>query len=225
MKTMFSRAVVLTGLCLALGGNAWAQKDDKKVVFEGKFGYGERDQLAALARMQSATIVEDLDNKSDYLVIPDMTGGKTVQKKAQSLNSKGASIQVIDGGDFKKLVEPKVEEILAMLRRGSKAAELFNKAVVEHFSRSYKPQWTISGEKFDGLDLSGFNLYSIAFEGCSFVGAKLGRANFSSTENCDFTRVKADVHSDFGQSRNSVFKEAQISALSTSPCSRRAGSR
>src|SRR5690348_16344871 len=116
----------------------------KKVVFGGKFGYGEKDQLAALARMQSATIAEDLEPNCDYLVIPDMTRSKTVQKKAQSLNSKGASIRIVDAGDFKQLVEPSVEDILAMLRRGTKASELFNTAVVEHFSRSYKPQWTIS---------------------------------------------------------------------------------
>src|SRR5690242_15784645 len=93
----------------------------KKLVFNGKydrFTYGVEDKLKALAEAQQGTVVDDLDDKVGYLVLADLNAGKTIQKKAVSLNAKGASIQVIDADAFKKLVEPTEDEVVALLLAG-----------------------------------------------------------------------------------------------------------
>ena len=64
----------------------------KRLVFSGKFGYGVEESLKALAEAQQGTVCDDLDAKVDYLVLPDLGTGKTIQKKALSLNAKGAAI-------------------------------------------------------------------------------------------------------------------------------------
>jgi NAD-dependent DNA ligase len=68
----------------------------KKIVFNGKFAFREQERLAALTEGQQGIVLEDLDSSVDYLVLADATAGKTIQKKAASLNAKGATIQVLD---------------------------------------------------------------------------------------------------------------------------------
>ena len=90
----------------------------RKVVFSGKFGYGVEDALKAMATAQRAAVLDDLTDKVDYLVLADLSGGKTIQKKATSLNAKGAAIQVIDADAFRQLVKPTEEELTALLKDG-----------------------------------------------------------------------------------------------------------
>src|SRR5690349_11049665 len=94
----------------------------KKVVFNGKFDWGVEESLTAMAKAQQGKIKDDVDLSVDYLVLADLNAGKTLQKKAMSLNAKGASIHVIDADAFRKLVEPSEQEILAMLRGGKSDA-------------------------------------------------------------------------------------------------------
>ena len=69
----------------------------KKVVFSGKFDYGVELRLKAMAQAQQGTVLDDLTDKVDYLVLADLNAGKTIQKKAASLNApRGATIQVIN---------------------------------------------------------------------------------------------------------------------------------
>ena len=188
----------------------------RTVVFSGKFQYGHEDQLRAMAEAQGATVAEDLDKSSDYLVLPELATGKTIQKKAMSLIAKGATIQVIDAADFRKLVEPTQEELVALLRRGSKFANLFNKILVDHAPFHGRHKFELSGENFDGVDLAGFNTYVIKFDGCSFRGVTLGSTNFSVTDNCDFSDAHASGHANLGQSRRSVFRQAQFQRMTFS---------
>ena len=54
-----------------------------------------------MAEAQQATVLDDLSDKTNYLVLADLTAGKTIQKKAMSLNGKGAAIQVMDAVAFR----------------------------------------------------------------------------------------------------------------------------
>src|SRR6476660_8208856 len=99
----------------------------KNIVFNGKFGY-ILAQLKALAEAQQGIVEEDVSASTDYLVLADPSAGKTIQKKVVSLNAKGASIQVISSTDFEKLILPTDEEVLALIKSGAKAADIFNKA-------------------------------------------------------------------------------------------------
>jgi NAD-dependent DNA ligase len=60
----------------------------KKLVFQGKFDCGQEDLLHGMAQAQGGTIADEPDASTDYLVLADLAGGKTIQKKVASLNTK-----------------------------------------------------------------------------------------------------------------------------------------
>ena len=166
----------------------------KRVLFQGKFGWGDEDRLRDRAEIQGATLAKALDAKLDYLVLPDATAGKTARQKAQSLIAKGAGIRVLDADDFGKLVEPTDGDLLNLIRGGKQNAGAFRQALGGHQScvsgTKDKPTHTFAGENFDGLDLSDFDFDGIAFEDCRFVGATLNRTDFDLARGCDFSTVR-----------------------------------
>ena len=165
----------------------------KRVCFEGKFAWGEREWLKGAAEAQQGLVAEELDAAVDYLVLPDLSAGKTVQKKAASLNAKGAAVQVLDADAFGKLVSPTAEEVLALIRGGKDNAALLAKAVGGHRVPIYgappQPRVTIADESLDGSDLTRFDFSLIAFARCSFKGACVEGAVFADATECDFSGV------------------------------------
>src|SRR5947199_384177 len=104
----------------------------KKVMFQGKFGRSweqVREQLEAKAEAQQGLITDKLDKDLDILVVPELPAGQTIQKKVQTLNAKGASIQLMDAESFAKTVHPTDAEMAELMRRGPKGATLFNKVL------------------------------------------------------------------------------------------------
>jgi uncharacterized protein YjbI with pentapeptide repeats len=170
---------------------------NKRVLFQGKFGWGEEDRLKGRAEAQGATIAKALDAKVDYLVFPDSTSSKTVRQKANCLIAKGTPIQILEAGAFEALVQPTDEDLLALIRAGGKAsAESWRKARGDSYTPypgvKTRPQHTFAGESFDGLDLSGFNFRGVAFEKCSFAGAKINGTAFEIVHDCDFSRATGE---------------------------------
>lgn len=159
----------------------------KKVVLSGRFSYGVKERLQALAEAQQAKVVDDLSDKVDYLVVADLSGGKTMQKKAMTLNGKGASIQTLDADAFGQLVEPTDDEVIELVRAG------ITDLIVTHRGQSR----TIQSENFDRLKLKDAHLRNIAFAHCSLVGADLNGVHFNSATDCDFSKASgAGVHID-----------------------------
>lgn len=182
----------------------------KKVHFCGKFNWGEQERLQGMAEAQQAQIAEDLDNSVTHLVLPDLTAGKTVQKKVVSLNAKGAAIQVLDSAAFEALIAPTDAEILSLLRGGPKAADRFNKVLRCNLPYGHSlVKLTLTGENFDGLDLSAFNLGAIGFERCSFVGASFPGETIGPARECDFSSAKAE-HLHFDSVDGSRFNGARL---------------
>jgi uncharacterized protein YjbI with pentapeptide repeats len=190
----------------------------KKVCFAGKFQYGKYGPLArymALAEAQQGKIVEELDGKTDMLVLADLNASKTLQKQVLKLNAKGASIQVLDGDTFLKLVEPSTSEALAVIRGGKSNAEVFKKIFRTGVIQIHSPNSpssamaTFVGETFAGLDLEGFDFSQVAFTNCSFVGCNLTKATFLSATHCDFTGTTAQSCT-FGDVESSRFTKAQM---------------
>ncbi|HEY8747463.1 MAG TPA: pentapeptide repeat-containing protein [Tepidisphaeraceae bacterium] len=167
----------------------------KKIVFNGRFEWGQRERLELLAKAHGGTILEDLDASADILVIRDLTAGKTIQAEARKLNAKGAGIQTSDAEGFEKAYEPTDEEIVALIRSGTEGAEIFG--IFTGLRRgSYSktpPRRTIRGERFDGLDLTGFRFGDVAFDACSFIGATLHDTFFSTASGCDFSHAKGET--------------------------------
>lgn len=161
----------------------------KKVVFSGKFGYGVEEALKALAEAQQGQVADGLDARTDYLVLADAGAGKTIQKKAVSLNGKGATIQVIDGDAFRKLAEPTEAEVLEFLRSGR--SEIYGK-LSGHWRYGHPVRFTFHGEDLNGAKLKQVQFHDIRFEGCRFVGAELGNVYLDVAIECDFSRAAGE---------------------------------
>ena len=189
----------------------------KKVHFAGKFPYGAKDRLAAMAEAQQGKIVEELDHSVDFLVLQDIAGGKTVQKKASALNASGAAVQTIDADAFEKLVEPTPDEVLTLIRGGKSFAGVLARALGSsgahfyHYGQALQPRFTFTGEDFTGLNLEGFHFGQIAFEQCSFANCDLTNGHFWWTKRCDFSRAKGGTVT-FGDIAGSKLVSAEISS-------------
>ena len=165
----------------------------KKITLQGKFDRYERPSIEEMIRLQQGKLVDDLDKSVDYLVVSDMSSGMPAQRKAQSLNSKGASIKVLDIAGLDTIACPKVRDIIEIIRMGKSSGELLSKATcrLTYYRRhATRGNITITGESFDGLDLSGFRFESVYFDRCSFVGITGAKTKFSLATNCNFERAK-----------------------------------
>lgn len=94
-----------------------------RVVFHGKFSYGERENLTSMTQAHGGAVAATLDAKVTHLVLPDLASGTTLQKKADSLRKKGATIEVMDAVGFRELVAPTQEELIAIMKDGQRRAK------------------------------------------------------------------------------------------------------
>ncbi len=183
----------------------------KRLIFSGKFGYGVEESLKAMAGAQQGTLSDDLDDKVDYLVLADLSAGKTIQKKALALNGKGANIQIVDADGFKKLAEPTDQEILALLRAGESGA--YAKMCRPAFACSVATQTTSNrafhSEAFSAVSFAHAYLVDIQFGNCNFSRAELDHAQFGSATDCDFSKATGDS-SEFGDVAKSRFTKATL---------------
>jgi hypothetical protein len=188
----------------------------KKVLLHGKFERGERERLTAMAEAQQGITCEELDSSVDYLVLPDLSSGKTVQQKATSLNAKGATILVMDAAAFFGLIRPTNEQLAALIRSGRNGAAILAKAVsaaAQSFHGAPNTaDITFAGECFDGADLSDFNFSGVEFQSCTFIGANLSNTSFEVVRDCDFARSIGDAAS-FGKIDRSRFVDARLNAV------------
>jgi uncharacterized protein YjbI with pentapeptide repeats len=181
----------------------------KKLVFSGKFSYGVEDVLKAMAEAQQGTVCDDLTDKVDYLVLADLSAAKTIQKKAMTLNGKGATIQVIDADAFKNLAEPTDDEILALLRAGE--SETYGKIhrSSRYHSGTQTPKYTFHSEDLSTVTFKNAQLDEIHFEGCKFVGANFEQVTVPAATDCDFSKAVA-VSSGFGDAPKCRFNKATL---------------
>jgi uncharacterized protein YjbI with pentapeptide repeats len=182
----------------------------QRVHLSGKFAWGEEDRLGAIVEAHQGKRAFDLESNTNYLVIADASAGKTVQKRAASLNAKGASIRVMSAADFRATFEPTLPELVALIRNGSAGAQVVN-AILPGVMHMRPPQATrtIAGENFDAADLSTFNFSGTLFESCSFVGATLHRGSMPLARGCDFSRANVKDY-DFRDVAGSKFSGATM---------------
>jgi hypothetical protein len=175
-----------------------------------------------MAEAQSGIVSTDLDSAVNYLVLPDPSQGKTVQKKITSLNAKGAAVQLVEKTDFHKLMMPSPDQSLAIIRGGAANATLLSKAVRQipggQYLRAAGPVvTTIANESFDGLDLSAFRFDGIVFDHSSFKGCTISDASFYAAADCDFSEAVGDGPRFFGCTRNR-FIGAVLNGPAFPPC-------
>jgi uncharacterized protein YjbI with pentapeptide repeats len=191
----------------------------KRLVFSGKFAYGVEDSLKAMAEAQQGAVCDDLSDKVDYLVLADLSGGKTIQKKVVARNAKGAAIQVIDVDGFKNLAEPTEDEVLALLRAGE--SEVYAKICGSGYHRfgRQSPKHTFVSEDFSEVTFQNASLDGIHFDGCCFSGARFERVGIEAAPDCDFSKATGHA-SRFGDVQRCRFNQATLNGCHfTGDCS------
>jgi len=182
----------------------------KKLVFDGKFGYGVEDSLTAMAEVQQGKVLDELDASTDFLVLADAAASKTVQKKALALNGKGASIQVLDGDALRKLAEPREEEILELLRTGRSDVYARLKGPVHFFHvPGQSAKFTCHAEDLSGAKIKNVRFDDVHFDGCSFVGAEFEFVLLNQAVDCDFSKATVQ-ETRFGKVSGSKFHHAKL---------------
>lgn len=182
----------------------------KRVVLEGQFGYqdGDRASWETLVKLHQGKVVDALHANTDFLVVPELGKGKTAQKKAASLNARGAAIQTLDLQAFQAVVGPAAESVVALLRAGSEGvAELrkwleLDARTCGHSTYTFTAQGivnttthvapVIQGETFRGVVLAGLDMTRLRIEKCEFVGCDIGKTQFASISESEFREVKAE---------------------------------
>jgi uncharacterized protein YjbI with pentapeptide repeats len=186
----------------------------KRVMFHGRFGTGEPGWLVARARSAGAAVADTLSPDVDLLVLPEFfAGSKAARNRVDALNARGAAIEIISAAMFREDTEPTSGELLSLIRGGKANAEAFRDAIGETAGQvagtSDPPAHVFNGERFDGIDLGGFDFEGVVFERCSFVGAKLSRAEFDVARGCDFSRATGD-YTNFKDVSGSKFTGARL---------------
>ena len=181
----------------------------KRLFFSGKFDYGTEDSLKALAQAQQGIVCKDINDKVDYLVLADLNAGKMIQKKAATLNAKGATIQTLDVDGFMDLAGPTNDELLALLRAGDSETFARIREPIFYQSASQTPKYAFHSEDFGSVHLERVHLDSIHFDHCRFVGAKFNDVHIEAATECDFSKV-AGEDVEFGSVLRSRFNKANL---------------
>jgi uncharacterized protein YjbI with pentapeptide repeats len=190
----------------------------KSVLMQGKFNALERKRLAAMALAQRGTVASGYNPGVRYVVVPDAAAVITHRKKAATFNKKGASIEVLEAPAFRSLFAPTPEELLALVHLGPVGAARLkalvgDAAYYEELGGRDRlpPHVTISGQSFDGLDLSGFDFTGLAFEDCRFTRTTLNGTRIHSAIACDFSRATGKG-TDFEKVDRSRFTHARFTS-------------
>ena len=168
-------------------GTASQRMKGQRIVLGGKFGWGVKERLEQLAKAQGATVEAELSPETTHLVLADLGGNKTLQKKMNGLIAKGAGIQLLEERDFEKLVRPSEAEMAELLRGGKAKPVLHVLRPMRSFHGGQQtPEYRFVGEDFRKVDLSGCDLTAIEFVDCRFDGATLGEGLFATVTGCSF---------------------------------------
>jgi hypothetical protein len=160
----------------------------KKLVKTGRFDWTTGAQLDTLIELHGGRVVKEVSPDVSTLVVPDITRAAAAQKKAESLNKKGATIQVIDGDDLVKMLKPSDEQIVAAMKSGGAACKAALDWVRTRDS-GRSGTFKISGEDVRGVVLDQFEAYEISFANCDFAGAQLVKSHFEELQGCTFTKA------------------------------------
>lgn len=133
-----------------------------------KYGWGiSRDWLERYVLNEGGTITEKLDAAASYLVLKEVTGTSTHEKKVAQLNAKGASISVIDPEQLRQMVTPTNAEVEAMLRAGPEGYQRLQGVMAmigfesDRVMYGQKPPYSVSNLNLRGHDLSQIPLWGV----------------------------------------------------------------
>ncbi len=171
----------------------------KKVVLTGKFP--KKEMLQELIVVEGGTVSDKVTAKVDFLVVGATRGsGPTgVEKDAQKLNQRGATIQIVDESSFYALLAPTRDELLTLLKSPAGLVRIGARRRVS--PRGYRTvltpgfpsladadlrNWTVTADGDSG-DLRG-----LIFDGADMRGARLAHVKFDLLKNVNLDGAMLD---------------------------------
>lgn len=135
-------------------------------------GDAKRTRAADLVKAEGGEVLPRVTADVDYLVVERYQGRPPTgaEKKAETLNRKGASIHVLDVAGFCQLFLPSREESLAMLAAGEEGVRRW-----QHLAGQYwiKGQIDLRGVKLRGAQLLWTHFHAAVLEGADLRDVKL----------------------------------------------------
>ncbi|MBS0202291.1 MAG: pentapeptide repeat-containing protein [Planctomycetes bacterium] len=144
----------------------------KTIVFAGRFekwGSLTQDSLQAQVTTEGGTVADKLAANTDFLVLKEITGASSHEKKVAQLNAKGASIAVLDAGQLHAMLTPTGDEVQAMLQAGPPGHSLLQQRLMRSGFSEYqatRTQRPFVARKVElkGLDLTSVPLWCVDLE-------------------------------------------------------------
>ncbi|MBI3821302.1 MAG: pentapeptide repeat-containing protein [Planctomycetes bacterium] len=168
----------------------------KSVYLAGNF-YHQDGNLRSLITFEGGTIVDELTDKTDFMVL-GYSGVANPQKKAAKLNTQGAAIQVLTVDQFHQQIRPTPDEAVQLLLGGPAGIERWNRHCrdINHYhgslvarSQAGKAAY-LHGIDFSNADLSNANLAELVDQ-CDFTGANLSACALY-LANCQLANANLD---------------------------------
>ncbi len=176
---------------------------DVRIVIARRFAHEDHTHMLTRIKALGAKVVKTVTADVSIVVVPDDAPRGPEVTSAKKLNAKGAQIEVLEAKAFVKRIAPTAEEVLALLRGGSKGIKELT-ALQSHSWRFPGFPWpslkkadlrklSLKGAMMNSFGLKGADLreanldgsYLGELEDCDLRGAKLDRCSLNEIKNCD----------------------------------------
>jgi len=170
--------------------NTWSAPKFKGTTFAFTGRIREKKVIEKWIAQEAGKLAPTLSDKVTYLVVGQVKSRPSAdEQKAKKLNSQGAQIQIIEEGDFWKLLRPSREEALGMLTGGKKGRERFEQF---HPRSDWQLLERLPIPDLGHADLSGADLHYLNFRGITLDGADLRNANLTECRDLMSTGCRLD---------------------------------
>jgi uncharacterized protein YjbI with pentapeptide repeats len=193
-------------------------------TFTGTLHSVKRDEAIALVRTAGGTVVDDVNDTVNYLIVGEVRSSPSAaEKKAAKLNHQGACIAILDESQFADLLKPTPDQIVAMLKGGPKGLKEW-KTLSNWWKRSPIELRKVDLRKInlEGVELEGVHLIAVDFreanlngvrlhkaEDCRFDGATIRNAVVWDCTDCTFKGADLDA-AIVNNMRNCTFDKVQL---------------
>src|SRR5262245_462680 len=165
----------------------------KTFAFTGTLLSGRRAGVTELIEAEGGRVVDDVTATLDYLVVGHSATPTAAQKKADRLNQKGASVQLIDESQLYDLFRPTAQEVLAMLRALPKGLARWQRLMESHslpfakidLSGADLRDLNLRGDRFKPICLERVNLDGADCRGATLVGVRLSEVRGANFDGAD----------------------------------------
>jgi uncharacterized protein YjbI with pentapeptide repeats len=196
----------------------------QSIFFAGRFekwGQLTLELLQAFVRVEGGTLAETLNSSVSLVVLKEVTGSSSHEKKANLLNSKGASIAVIDADQLRTMLVPTQDEVHAMIQAGPEGYNLLRQRVDASVFNQYsfrnggQRPYTLTKASMRGQNIKDAPLWCMDLEEVDLTNATVQTASNESYEIGNTRRSKLDgatIHATFPDLIECSCKGADLSS-------------